>query len=40
MTKKTVEGHRGDVVCKSTINKGTTMIITLPVDRRGDDIIE
>ncbi len=40
LTKKTIEGHGGDVVCKSTINKGTTMIITLPVDRRGDDIIE
>ncbi|MHC4267676.1 MAG: two-component system sensor histidine kinase NtrB [Planctomycetota bacterium] len=40
LTKKTIEGHRGDVVCKSTIDKGTTMIITLPVDRSGEDIIE
>ncbi len=40
LTQKTVEGHKGGVVCKSTIDKGTTMIITLPVDWRGDDIIE
>jgi signal transduction histidine kinase len=40
LTQKTVEGHGGDVVCKSTINKGTTIIITLPIDSRRDDIIE
>ncbi|MCP4269595.1 MAG: PAS domain-containing protein [Candidatus Brocadiaceae bacterium] len=40
LTQKTVEGHGGEVVCKSTINKGTTIIIALPIDSHRDEIIE
>jgi two-component system sensor histidine kinase PilS (NtrC family) len=40
LTMKTVEGHGGDIVCKSTITKGTTMIVSLPVEGCGEEIIE
>ena len=40
LTMKTVEGHGGDIICKSTIDKGTTMVISLPVENCGKDIIE
>jgi len=39
LAMKTVEGHGGDIVCKSTINKGTTMTVSLPVEGCGEDII-
>jgi signal transduction histidine kinase len=37
---KTVEGHRGEIICKSTIDKGTTMVISFPIESCGKDIIE
>jgi signal transduction histidine kinase len=40
LTMKTVEGHGGDISCKSTIAKGTTMIISFPVEGCGVEIIE
>jgi len=40
LTMKTVEGHGGDIICKSTIDKGTTMVISFPVENCGKDIIE
>jgi signal transduction histidine kinase len=40
LTMKTVEGHGGDIICKSTIDRGTTMVISLPVESCGKDIIE
>jgi len=40
LTMKTVEGHRGEIICKSTIDKGTTMVIAFPVENCGKDIIE
>ncbi len=40
LTMKTVEGHGGDIICKSTIDKGTTMVISFPVESCGKDIIE
>jgi PAS domain S-box-containing protein len=40
LTMKTVEGHRGEIICKSTIDKGTTMVIVFPVESCGKDIIE
>ena len=40
LTMKTVEGHGGDINCKSTIAKGTTMIISFPVEGCGVEIIE
>ncbi|NOR64873.1 MAG: PAS domain S-box protein, partial [Candidatus Scalindua sp.] len=40
LTMKTVEGHRGEIICKSTIDKGTTMVIIFPVESCGKDIIE
>ena len=40
LTMKTVEGHGGDINCESTIAKGTTMIISFPVEGCGVEIIE
>ena len=40
LTMKTVEGHHGEIICKSTIDKGTTMVISFPVETCGKDIIE
>ena len=40
LTMKTVEGHHGEIICKSTIDKGTTMVISFPVESCGKDIIE
>ncbi len=40
LTMKTIEGHGGDIICKSTIDKGTTMVISFPVKSCGKDIIE
>ena len=40
LTMKTVEGHGGDINCESTIAKGTTMIISIPVKGCGVEIIE
>ena len=40
LTMKTVEGHRGEIICKSTIDKGTTMVISFPIESCGKDIIE
>lgn len=40
LTMKTVEGHGGNINCKSTIAKGTTMIISFPVEGCGVEIIE
>ena len=40
LAMKTVEGHGGDIICKSTITKGTTMIVSFPVKGCGDEIIE
>jgi len=40
LTMKTVEGHGGDIICKSAIDKGTTMVISFPVENCGKDIIE
>jgi two-component system sensor histidine kinase PilS (NtrC family) len=40
LTMKTVEGHGGDIICKSTIDKGTTMVISFPIESCGKDIIE
>jgi signal transduction histidine kinase len=40
LTTKTVEGHGGDIICKSTIAKGTTMIVSFPVEGCGVEIIE
>jgi len=40
LTMKTVEGHGGEIICKSTIDKGTTMVISFPVECCGKDIIE
>jgi signal transduction histidine kinase len=40
LTMKTVEGHGGDIVCKSTIAKGTTMTVSLPVVSCVEEIIE
>ncbi len=39
LTMKTVEGHHGEIICKSTIDKGTTMVISFPVESCGKDII-
>jgi PAS domain S-box-containing protein len=40
LTMKTIEGHRGEIICKSTIDKGTTMVISFPIESCGKDIIE
>ncbi len=40
LTLKTIEGHGGDIICKSAIDKGTTMVISFPVESCGKDIIE
>jgi len=40
LTMKTVEGHGGEIICKSTVDKGTTMVISFPVESCGKDIIE
>ncbi|MDV5121934.1 MAG: ATP-binding protein [Candidatus Scalindua sp.] len=40
LTMKTVEGHGGDINCESTIAKGTTMIISFPVEGCGVEVIE
>ncbi len=40
LTMKTIEGHGGDIICKSTIDKGTTMVVSFPVESCGEDIIE
>ena len=40
LTMKTVEGHQGEIICKSTIGKGTTIVISFPVENCGKDIIE
>ena len=40
LTMKTVEGHHGEIICKSTIGKGTTIVISFPVENCGKDIIE
>ena len=40
LTMKTVEGHHGEIICKSTIDKGTTMVISFPIESCGKDIIE
>ncbi len=40
LTMKTIEGHGGEIICKSAIDKGTTMVISFPVDSCGKDIIE
>jgi PAS domain S-box-containing protein len=40
LTMKTVEGHGGDIICKSTITKGTTMTVSLPVVSCVEEIIE
>ncbi len=40
LTMKTIEGHGGDIICKSTIDKGTTMVVSFPVESCGKDIIE
>ncbi|MDP6924154.1 MAG: ATP-binding protein [Candidatus Scalindua sp.] len=40
LTMKTVEGHHGEIICKSTIDKGTTMVVSFPVETCGKDIIE
>jgi len=40
VTMKTIEGHGGDIICKSTVTKGTTMIISFPVEGCGVEIIE
>jgi len=40
LTMKTVEGHGGDIICKSTITKGTTMIVSFPVEGCGEERIE
>jgi signal transduction histidine kinase len=40
VTMKTIEGHGGDIICKSTITKGTTMIVSFPVEDCGVEIIE
>lgn len=40
LATKTVEGHGGDIICKSTITKGTTMIVSFPVEGCGVEIIE
>ncbi len=40
LTMKTVEGHHGEITCKSTVDKGTTMVISFPVESCGKDIIE
>ena len=40
LTMKTIEGHGGDIICKSAIDKGTTMIISFPIENCGKEIIE
>ena len=40
LTMKTIEGHHGEIICKSTIDKGTTMVISFPIESCGKDIIE
>ncbi|GAX59453.1 periplasmic sensor signal transduction histidine kinase [Candidatus Scalindua japonica] len=40
LTMKTIEGHGGEIICKSAIGKGTTMVIGFPVESCGKDIIE
>lgn len=40
LTMKTVEGHGGDIICESTIAKGTTMTISFPVEGCGVEVIE
>lgn len=40
LTMKTVEGHGGDISCKSTVAKGTTIIISLPVNGCEEETIE
>jgi PAS domain S-box-containing protein len=40
LTMKTVEGHGGDIICKSTIPKGTTMTVSFPVEGCGEERIE
>jgi PAS domain S-box-containing protein len=40
LTMKTVEGHGGDIICKSAIDKGTTMVIRFPLESCRKDIIE
>ena len=40
LTMKTVEGHGGDIICKSTINKGTTMTVSFPAKGCGEERIE
>ena len=40
LTMKTVEGHGGDIICKSTITKGTTMTVSFPVEGCGEERIE
>lgn len=40
LAMKTVEGHGGDIICKSTVDKGTTMTVSFPVEGCGEDIIE
>lgn len=40
LTMKTVEGHGGDIICKSAITKGTTMIVSFPVEGCREEKIE
>ena len=40
LATKTVEGHGGNINCKSTIAKGTTMTVSFPVENCGVEIIE
>ncbi len=40
LTMKTVEGHGGDIMCKSTITKGTTMTVSFPVKGCGEERVE
>ncbi len=40
LTMKTVEGHGGDIIFKSTITKGTTVSVSFPVEGCGVEIIE